>query len=477
MVAAHSGALAGDTAGWTGVLRRRRSGAGHRSGRIHRHPGTFRRRTAGPPRPERSPPCTIPAPSAHCARMSPTISASSSPTCPPARWPPSASCSTTDWTPPTRSTCGARARTPAPCSARACVRCRRTRRWPSPHWPSIWSPSTTATPPTPTRFSMSRRTPAAPLAVLASVPSAVDPVDRTTAAGQRYTRARGHAQRAGRAGPPGATGHCPSTHPRCGWTRSDGSAGGTLSPPGRWPAFELLADYGIPVVASRIARTASTRRCPPQTGIGYPVALKTQGALHKTEVGGVVLDLTDDDALRAAYGSMSAALGPRVSVDAMARPGVEVSVGFVHDDAFGPAARGRRRRRAGGTARRPGGGLRARRAKRAHGDCSPRCGSRRCWPAGAARRPSTSTRWPRSIAGFSQLAIELGDVLDAVEANPVIASPDGAVVVDALVIARDLRRSSRPCARSRGCPRCPSSPSGRRPCRRRRSRRARRRRG
>jgi hypothetical protein len=34
------------------------------------------------------------------------------------------------------------------------------------------------------------------------------------------------------------------------------------------------------------------------------------------------------------------------------------------------------------------------------------------------------------------MAVELGDVLDAVEANPVIASPDGVVAVDALVIAR-----------------------------------------
>ena len=70
--------------------------------------------------------------------------------------------------------------------------------------------------------------------------------------------------------------------------------------------------------------------------IGYPIALKTHGALHKTEVSGVILDLTDDNTLRAAYANMSAALGPQVSVDAMAHPGVEVSVGFVHDDAFGP---------------------------------------------------------------------------------------------------------------------------------------------
>jgi hypothetical protein len=43
------------------------------------------------------------------------------------------------------------------------------------------------------------------------------------------------------------------------------------------------------------------------------------------------------------------------------------------------------------------------------------------------------------VVGFSQLAAELGDVLDAVEANPVIASPTGAIAVDALVIARDQK--------------------------------------
>jgi hypothetical protein len=37
------------------------------------------------------------------------------------------------------------------------------------------------------------------------------------------------------------------------------------------------------------------------------------------------------------------------------------------------------------------------------------------------------------------MAVELGDVLDAVEANPVIASPQGAVAVDALVIVRSQK--------------------------------------
>jgi len=44
-----------------------------------------------------------------------------------------------------------------------------------------------------------------------------------------------------------------------------------------------------------------------------------------------------------------------------------------------------------------------------------------------------------AVVGFSQLATELGDTIDAAEANPVIVSPAGAVAVDALLIARDQK--------------------------------------
>jgi hypothetical protein len=37
---------------------------------------------------------------------------------------------------------------------------------------------------------------------------------------------------------------------------------------------------------------------------------------------------------------------------------------------------------------------------------------------------------------ISEMAVDHGDAFDAVEANPVIASPRGVVAVDALVIAR-----------------------------------------
>ena len=66
------------------------------------------------------------------------------------------------------------------------------------------------------------------------------------------------------------------------------------------------------------------------------MALKTFGALHKSDVGGVALDLADDAALSLAYTAMAQSLGPAATVQPMVADGVEVSVGFVRDEAFGP---------------------------------------------------------------------------------------------------------------------------------------------
>ena len=43
------------------------------------------------------------------------------------------------------------------------------------------------------------------------------------------------------------------------------------------------------------------------------------------------------------------------------------------------------------------------------------------------------------IAGLSQFACELGDDLAALDVNPLICGPDGAVAVDALAIPRSSR--------------------------------------
>jgi hypothetical protein len=52
-------------------------------------------------------------------------------------------------------------------------------------------------------------------------------------------------------------------------------------------------------------------------------------------------------------------------------------------------------------------------------------------------RPATNVdALVRTIVAMSWLASDLGEHLDALDANPVVCAPEGCVAVDALVIAR-----------------------------------------
>lgn len=276
----------------------------------------------------------------------------------------------------------------------------------------------------------------APLAVLASVGSAID--------APTADRLRGNGipvlenARSGIA----ALGHlacwphpiAPAAPPLDDERRQRWSA--RLAQPG-WDApaaFELLADYGIPVARSRAAHDL-TGVLTAAEAVGYPVALKTLGAEHKSDVGGVVLGIGDGPALQEAYLRMAEALGPGVSVDAMAAPGVEISVGVVRDDNFGPLVIVA----AGGT-------LVELLADRAVA-CPPVTRQRAIGMLLSLRTAPLLAGWRGAppvdvdaladvVVGFSHLATELGEELDAVEANPVIVSPSGAVAVDALVVPR-----------------------------------------
>jgi acyl-CoA synthetase (NDP forming) len=199
-------------------------------------------------------------------------------------------------------------------------------------------------------------------------------------------------------------------------------------------AFELLIDYGIAVVESRQAQSIGEAR-DAADAVGYPVALKTLGVVHKSDVGGVALDLADEAALSTVYAAMAESLGPAVSVQAIAPDGIEISVGFVRDDAFGSLVVVA----AGGT-------LVELLADRAVA-CPPisHAGAMRLLDRLRVRQLLAGWRGAPAVdvspladvvVRFSQMAIELGDVLDAVEANPVVVSADGVVAVDALVIVR-----------------------------------------
>ena len=273
-----------------------------------------------------------------------------------------------------------------------------------------------------------------PLAVLASVPSAID---RETAT---MLRANGMPVLEGTRSGLAALGHL------AGWPRDVGTPSVPTDEERRqrwlerlrtWEpgwAFEMLTDYGVPVVASQTATTAEAVLAA-AARVGYPVALKTLAVEHKSEVDGVVLGVADSGALRRAYDDMATRLGAPVVVQAMVGDGVEVSVGLVRDAAFGlllvvaaggimveligdrvvavpPVARDRVLHLVDALQIRP------------------------LLDGWRGAEPTDVAALVDVIAAFSTLATELGDQLDALEVNPLIVSAGGAVAVDALVVVR-----------------------------------------
>ncbi|HYD95814.1 MAG TPA: bifunctional acetate--CoA ligase family protein/GNAT family N-acetyltransferase [Noviherbaspirillum sp.] len=112
-------------------------------------------------------------------------------------------------------------------------------------------------------------------------------------------------------------------------------------------AKQVLAAYGVPVVRTRSAATVD-EAVALAADIGFPVALKilSPDITHKSDVGGVVLDLEDADSLRAAANAMGKRLaemrpGARLegfSVQSMVRrpEARELIVGVATDPVFGP---------------------------------------------------------------------------------------------------------------------------------------------
>ena len=119
--------------------------------------------------------------------------------------------------------------------------------------------------------------------------------------------------------------------------------------------FGLLADYGVPVVDVRTADSADSVAAAADA-VGYPAALKTVAALHKSDVGGVVLDISDAEELKRAYATMSDSLGPGVTVEPMVPAGVEISVGIVRTRGRSHPARSPAHQAAAGRVARPSGG-------------------------------------------------------------------------------------------------------------------------
>ena len=198
----------------------------------------------------------------------------------------------------------------------------------------------------------------------------------------------------------------------------------------------VLADYGVPT-AHAVAASSADEAVAAAERVGWPVVLKTAapGVRHKSDVGGVVLDVAGPGSLRAAYDDIALRLGPQVVVAAMVPTGIELALGVVRDPQFGPlvlvAAGGvlvevlHDRRLAFPPLDEP----RAR-------DLVDRLRVRPLLDGVRGAPPADVDAFVHAVTRLSVLAADLGDRLDALDVNPVIVTSDGCVAVDALVIPR-----------------------------------------
>jgi acyl-CoA synthetase (NDP forming) len=98
---------------------------------------------------------------------------------------------------------------------------------------------------------------------------------------------------------------------------------------------DLLARNGIPVPSAQVVRSAEEAAAAAET-LGYPLVVKALGLAHKTDVGGVRLNLGSPDEVSATVMDMSG-LSESFLIEKMVEGVVaELIVGVARDEQFGP---------------------------------------------------------------------------------------------------------------------------------------------
>jgi acetyl coenzyme A synthetase (ADP forming)-like protein len=109
-------------------------------------------------------------------------------------------------------------------------------------------------------------------------------------------------------------------------------------------AIDILVAYGIPAAPYRYAKSVR-EAVETANQTGYPVVMKinTPPMLHKTEAGGVIVDLRSEKEVRSAFQALQKRVGElesdqkfSVAVQQMIAGGVETVLGMTTDLSFGP---------------------------------------------------------------------------------------------------------------------------------------------
>lgn len=201
---------------------------------------------------------------------------------------------------------------------------------------------------------------------------------------------------------------------------------------------DLLDCYGLPLIQTRVAADADEAAAA-AAELGMPIALKANasGLVHKSDAGGVRLGLQGPEAIRAAAAGIKASLAEAgyrpdgLVVQPMAPAGVELIVGVVHDHSFGPVlACG-----AGGTTAELLGDVAVRITPLTDIDAREMLRTLRTFPVLDGYRGTDRC----DLGAIEDVLLRVSAMVEAhpeiveLDCNPLIARPDGAVIVDARV--------------------------------------------
>ncbi len=198
----------------------------------------------------------------------------------------------------------------------------------------------------------------------------------------------------------------------------------------------LLDEFDIPVVAHRVVQDRDTALKVAKE-MEFPLVVKTAapGVGHKTDVGGVKLNIQNEQELVTAYDELREKFGNEVMIMSMLKGGVEFGLGVQNDAQFGPVIMVC----AGGVAIE----MMDDRSF-ALAPCDTCAAERMLGRLKVSRfldgirggKPLDRNALVEIIVKVSLMAEELRNEIEEIDINPVIVLPAGGYAVDALVVAK-----------------------------------------
>lgn len=177
--------------------------------------------------------------------------------------------------------------------------------------------------------------------------------------------------------------------------------------------------------------------------IGYPVVMKivSPQVVHKSDVGGVAVGITDAKGLEKAFRHMSTIQGFEGVIVEETAKGVEMIIGATIDDQFGPVIL----LGIGGTATEIYHDVSLAMAPLCESDVEKMIRGLKAVPLLEGFRGAEKVNMDalkNLVISFSELVMDLGDTIESIDLNPVMCSVERCVIADARIMMRQSAHSS-----------------------------------